>query len=101
MPPVLLDVLAVVALRVGQAEEPLLEAVVVAVPEGDAEVEKAEPVAETGDAVLTPPVGAAMGLLERERLPGIAARGVVLAHRAPLAGRQVGAPEPPRVGGAR
>jgi len=56
--PVLLDVLAVVALRVGQAEEPLLEPVVVAVPEGERDVEEAVAVGEPGDAVIAPPVGA-------------------------------------------
>ena len=48
----LLHVLAVVALLVGEAEEPLLEPVVLPVPHRDREVEEAVAVADAGDAVL-------------------------------------------------
>jgi hypothetical protein len=43
----LLDVLAVVALRVGQAEEPLLEDGILAVPQRDGEAKTALPVGDT------------------------------------------------------
>ena len=65
-PPVLLDVLAVVALAVGQAEQPLLEDRVLAVPQRQPEVDEAVPVADPAEAVLAPPVGAGVGLIERE-----------------------------------
>jgi hypothetical protein len=52
MPPVLLDVLAVVSLRVRQAEQSLLEAVVAFVPHGHTEIEEAVAIAQPGDAVL-------------------------------------------------
>ena len=89
MPPVLLGVLAVVALRVGQPEEPLLEPVVLAVPHRHGEVEEAVAVAEAGDAVLTPPVCAPVRVVERERGPRVAVGRVVLTDRPPLtAGRR-------------
>src|SRR5580658_150657 len=47
VPPVLLDVLAVVALRAGQAEEPFLEYGVIAVPQREA---KAEPLLDVAEA---------------------------------------------------
>jgi len=98
VPPVLLDVLPVVALRVGQPEQPLLEPVVVAVPHRDREVEEPEPVAEPGDPVLAPAVCASVRLVEGEVRPCVTVGGVVLANRPPLAPRDVRTPEPPRVG---
>ena len=58
---VLLDVLAVVALAVGQAEQPLLEDRVLAVPQGQREAELLLVVGDAGEAVLAPAVGAASG----------------------------------------
>ena len=81
---VLLHVLAVVSLRVGQAEHPLLEDRVDAVPQRDREAEDLGVVAESGDAVLAPLVGARAGLVVGEVLPGVAELAVVLAHGAPL-----------------
>ena len=52
-------------------------------------------VAEAGDAVLAPAVGAAAGVVVGEVLPGVAAGGVVLADGAPLAVAEVGAPAAP------
>ena len=42
------------------------------------------PVAEAGDAVLAPAIGAAARLVVAEKFPGVAVFAVVLAHRAPL-----------------
>ena len=100
-PPVLLGVLAVVALLVGEAEEALLEDGVLAVPEGDRDVEEAEAVADAAEPVLTPAVGPRHGVVEGELRPRVALRRVVLAYGAPLPPRQVGAPESPRGVGAR
>src|SRR5690606_27694606 len=95
-PPVLLGVLAVVALRVGETEEPLLEAVVATVPQRQAEVEEAVDVTEAGQPVLAPAVGPLVRLVEREERPGVAVGGVVLAHGAPLTGGDIRPPPPPR-----
>ena len=97
VPPELLHVFSVVALRVRDAEPALLEAVVLAVPERDSEVEAAVAVAQAADAVLAPAVGAGVRLVEREGRPRVAVGGVVLADRAPLAARDIGPPEAPRV----
>src|SRR5579875_141778 len=100
-PPDFLDVLAVVALRVGQPEEPLLEPVVVAVPECDAEVEEAEAVADRRHTVLAPAVGTSVRLVERQVVPSVSVRGVVLADGPPLAAGDVRTPQPPGVVGVR
>ena len=99
-PPVLLGVLAVVALLVGEAEQPLLEDGVLAVPHGDREVEEPEAVADPAQAVLTPPVGAGVRVVEGERGPGVAVLGVVLADGPPLAAGEVRAPGAPGRGHA-
>jgi hypothetical protein len=94
--PVLLDVLAVVALAVGQAEHPLLEDRVGAVPERERETQPLALVADAGDPVLAPAVGARARLVVREVVPRVAAGAVVLAHGAPLALAEVGPPGLPR-----
>ena len=60
---VLLDVLAVIALAVGQAEQPLLEDRVLAVPQGQREAEPLLVVGDAGQAVLAPAIGARAGLV--------------------------------------
>ncbi len=97
-PPVLLDVLAVVALAVGETEQPFLEQRVAAVPHRQREVEESETVADAADAVLAPTVGTGVRLLEGQVVPGVAVGGVVLAHRAPLPPGQVRAPQAPGTG---
>ncbi len=73
----------------------LLEAVVVGVPQGDGEVQEAVAVGEPTQTVLTPAVGAQVGVVEGEGVPGVAVVGVVLTDGAPLARAQVGAPASP------
>ena len=77
--------LAVVALAVGQAEQPLLEDGVGAVPDREGEAELAVVVADAGDAVLAPAVRARAGLVVGEVVPRVAVFAVVLADSAPLA----------------
>jgi len=89
---ILLDVLAVVALTVGQAEEPFLQDGILAVPQRQGEAETLVVVGDAGQAVLAPAVGAGAGLVVIEVVPGVAALAVVLADSAPLAFAQVGAP---------
>ena len=81
---VLLDVLAVVALAVGQAEQPLLQDGVALVPERQRKAQPLLVVAEATQAVLAPPIGARAGLVVREVVPGVAVVAVVLADGAPL-----------------
>ena len=92
---VLLDVLAVVALAVGQAEEPLLEDRILAVPQRQREAEPLLVVGDAGQPVLAPAVGARAGLVVAEVVPGVARLAVVLAHRAPLPLAEVRSPLPP------
>src|SRR5262249_61434408 len=89
------DVPAVVALAVGQAEQPLLEDRVLPVPQGNAQAEQLLLVAQPSQAVLAPAVGAGGGHVVGEVVPGVAAGAVVLADGAPLPLADVRAPPPP------
>jgi len=66
---VLFYVLAVVALAVGEAEEPLLENGVLSVPEGESKAEVLFIVGNAGDAVLAPAVGARAGVVMGKEIP--------------------------------
>src|SRR5205809_420817 len=92
---VLLDVLAVIALRARETEEALLEDHVAAVPEGQREAESLGVVGDAGQAVLAPAVGARAGVIVREIFPGRAPGTVIFAYGAPLPLGQVRAPAPP------
>jgi hypothetical protein len=81
---VLLDVLAVVALGVGESEEALLQDRVGAVPQRQREAEPTVVVGESREAVLAPPIGARARLIMAEVGPGVAVLAVVLADGAPL-----------------
>ena len=81
---VLLDVLAVVALAVGQSEQALLQDGVALVPERQREAQPLLVVGEAAEPVLAPPVGSRARLVVREVVPGVAVVAVVLADRAPL-----------------
>jgi hypothetical protein len=89
---VLLDVLAVVALAVGEPEQPLLEDRVAPVPEREREAQALLVVADATESVFAPAVGAGSRLFVREVVPGVAVLAVVLADRAPLALAEIGAP---------
>ena len=65
----LLHVLAVVALGAGQAEQPLLQDRVAAVPQREREAEPALAVGDAEQAVLAPAVGAAARVVVREVVP--------------------------------
>src|SRR5271165_5559985 len=92
---ILFDVLAVIGLAVGQAVYPLLEDRVLAVPQGKGEAQSLLVVAETGEAILAPVIGARSGLIVGEVVPRVPVLTVVLAHRAPLALTEVRPPLPP------
>src|SRR5262249_2545436 len=88
-------------LPVGQPEQPLLEHRVPAVPQRDGQAQVLLLVADAGQPVLAPAVRPGVRLLERERRPRVAVRTVVLPDGAPLPGRQVRTPQPPRRAGGR
>ena len=94
--PVLLGVLAVVALGVVEPEEALLDDRVGTVPERQREAHPLALVADPEQPVLTPAIGARARLIVGEGLPRVASARVVLAHRSPLALGQVRTPCLPR-----
>jgi len=87
-----LDVFAVVAFGVGEAEEAFLEDGVLFVPEGEAEAEAALAVGPAEEAVLAPAVGAGAGVVVGKVFPAGAVGGVVFADGGPLAFGEVGSP---------
>ena len=92
---VLLDVLAVIALAVRQAEHPFLQNRIAFVPQRHAEAEVLFAVAEPREAVFVPAIRAAARVVVREVLPRVAVGAVVLPHGAPGAIAHVGAPALP------
>src|SRR5262249_15041280 len=92
---VFLHVLAVVALDAGEAEQPLLQDRIAAVPEQDREADALFAIADPGEAVFVPPERARARLIERKIPPGVAVRAVVLATRAPCPLADVRAPSLP------
>ena len=98
IPPVLLGILAVIALVAVESEEPLLQVRITTVPEADRQADVLPDVAESCDAVLAPSIGTRARVVVGEVPPGVTVRGVVLAHRPPGPLRQVGAPQMPGPG---
>ncbi len=92
---ILLDVLAVVPLGTGQAEQPLLEDRVAPVPEGGGEDDELVAVAKPGDGVLAPAVRLAPRLVVRQKGPGFAISAVVFADGRPGPVADVRPPPPP------
>src|SRR3989442_5921292 len=89
---VLLDVLPVIALDVGEAEQSLRDDRILAVPQGQREAEKLLVVGDPGQAVFPPTIGAGARLVVAEVLPRVAAFAVILANGAPLPLAQIRAP---------
>src|SRR5262249_14416951 len=90
-----LHVLAVIALIVRQAEQPLLQNRVSPIPQGDREAENLLVVADPEDPVLSPSVGAAPRDIVTEGVPGLATGTIVFADGSPLTLADVGAPSLP------
>ena len=95
VPPVVLDVLAVVGLAAGQPEDALLEDRVAPVPQGQTQAQPLLDVREPGESVLPPPVRPGPGVIVREIRPCLPVGAVVLAHGAPLPLAEVRPPEVP------
>src|SRR4030095_1139138 len=66
----LLDVLAVIALRPGEAEQPLLQDGIAPVPERPREAEALVVVRDARDTVLAPAIGPRARVVVRQILPG-------------------------------
>src|SRR5215472_8748271 len=93
---ILLDVLTVIGFAVGQAEHPFLEDRVLAVPQGQRKAQSLLVIADPGEAVLAPVIGARARLIVAEIVPRVPVIAVILADGAPLAFAEVGPPLPPR-----
>ena len=92
---VILQVFAVVTLGIAQAEGPLLENRILAVPEGQGKTQAALLIAEAEQTVFSPAIDARSSMVVGKGAPGIAVGGIVLAHGAPLAIGEVAAPQAP------
>src|SRR5262249_13843761 len=93
---VLLHVLAVVALAVGQPEQPLFQDRILPVPQRQGEAEPLLVVGDARQAVLAPAVGSGARVVVREIVPGITVLAVVLPHGPPLPLAEVRPPPSPR-----
>ena len=98
---VLLHVLAVVALRRRDAEQPFLDDRVATVPECRGEDQQLVAVAQRGDAVLAPAICLGRRMVERQILPGVAIRADSLLARRPRSGRKRRGPNGARSGRRR
>src|SRR5690348_1270450 len=93
---ILLDVLAVIGLAVGQAEDPLLKDRVLAIPERQRKAQSLLVVTDRGKPILSPVIGTRASLVVVEIVPRIPVLAVILANGAPLALTEVRPPLPPR-----
>src|SRR5262249_5500062 len=84
-----------ISLAAADAEEALLENRIATVPEREGEAETLVVVADTGDAILSPAIGAGAGMIVREEFPGFSAGAVVLSGVSPASFGEIRAPAPP------
>ena len=78
------NILAVIALGIGQTEQPLLKDRVLAVRQGEGKTQPLVVIADSSEAVLAPVIGAGTSFFMSEVVPRIAVLAVILADRAPL-----------------
>src|SRR5208337_3154032 len=93
--PILLNVLSVIALRVGEAEHPFLQDRIASIPEDKPEHQQLIAVADPGNGVFAPAIGFAACLVVSQVVPGITVGAVVLAHGSPGALAYIGPPLSP------
>src|SRR5271156_30580 len=93
---VFLDVFAVVGLAVRQTERSFFEDGVFAIPQGYAETQQLLVIADPGEAILAPVIGARSRLVMGKVVPCIPIGTVVLADRAPLPLAKIRSPFSPR-----
>ena len=91
----LLHVLAVIAFRARQPEQPLFENRVLFIPERQRKTETALSIRNAEQAILAPAIGATARVVVREVVPAVAIGGIVFADRTPLALSQVRPPSLP------
>ncbi len=94
---VFLYVLTVVGLAVGQPEHALFENRIGAIPQCQGKAEDLFVIANAGDAVFAPLIGAGASLVMREVVPGVTILTVVLTDRTALPLGQVRSPFSPRL----
>src|SRR5713101_3510347 len=87
---VLLDVLAMIALRPGEAEQPLLERWVGLIPQGERKAQAHLVIAHPEQPVLAPAIRSRSRMIVWEAAPGITRGRVIFADGSPLAFGQVG-----------
>src|SRR5579883_750073 len=92
---VLLNIFSVISLVAGQAEEPLFQDRVLAVPQRESEADHLVPIGNAGKSILSPAVGARARVIMREELPCGTVCAIVLADGSPLALRKVWPPALP------
>src|SRR4029453_18546831 len=97
IPPILLDVLAVVSLRSGEAEHALFQDRVDTVPKGKGQTKIMVDVRETGHPVFVPSIGSGSRVIMWKEAPGVAVIAVVLPYGAPGTLGEIGTPLIPRV----
>ena len=95
---VFLHVLAVIAFVAGQAEDPFFQDRIAPVPQRQGKADRLVTIADAGDAVFVPAIGARTGMIVRKVIPRRAARAVVFAHRAPGTFAQIRSPALPMFG---
>ena len=92
---VLFDILAVIAFAIGQAEQPLLQDRVGAIPERQCKAKTLLVIADAGQPVLAPAIGAGACLIVAEIVPCRAGGAIILTNRPPLPLAEIGSPAPP------
>ena len=95
VPPILLDVLAVIGFCARQAERTLFEDRVPSVPQRQRHTQPLLDVAKSGEPVLPPPVRPGARLVMRQIVPGFTISAVVLPDSAPLPLAEIRAPQIP------
>ena len=93
---VLLHIFAVVPLAVGQAEHTLFEYGILPIPQSKGKAQTLLFVAEAGDAILAPVIGARARLIVGKVAPSVAVLAVVLPYGSPLALAEIGPPQLPQ-----
>src|ERR1700676_1085299 len=91
----LLDVLAMIGLIVGEAEETLLQNRVMAIPQRHRQAQVLLVVADACDRVLAPAIRPTPRLIVAEVFPGGATARIVFPHRSPLTFAEIGSPASP------
>src|SRR6266478_5009687 len=99
VPVELLYIFAVVPLRSGDAEQPLLQNRIALIPKGERETKPPFLIGNSTDTVFVPTVRTRTRMLVWKIIPRVAVRAVVLSHCSPGALGQIRSPEMPRLFG--